>query len=565
MFGITSLNSSSTSIVLILKSKSLANIMSTSEADKSVFDRTLEVNRNVRKKRRHLVWAIVNLILFCVFAHDALHFCPYYTNSVRFGEVVLAIIFGLNALYHTIQYLECKIKLKPVFMTPAQKKLIGIRDLDSYLKVTSTPAEKPSCSYPDLSPLNLSACSWRSSSMFTAPSPSSCETSLGYGVTELSSPNLSLSSSSWMYTPGSLCDTSQNALRCRPALATTSPSSSPRSISSVEFIEDKHSLKTYLKEFEEHEKKAAVGVTMDQPSNLLSSFWSYSPIRAMPDISPVLRRSLYQLAPSSHKTTSSPAGSDDAGSQSGLVPKQEVWRRARVNPSVLTQWNANLRMWLSQTILSRMVREIQLIDEALQRHGLSDVRVGGVGLERLKKTARAPQVVLNMPTLARIIPFLEITANQEYLVSRIKELAKGGCMSEFKWNGGGTLNGKPWEDHLPTDSAIVMHLLATYLDSQLPPVPQNPDGRPFTSQHFVKVPDKPPKNKNVPIIYQTQINPPHYVVVSGSETFDVGKGHNNFLHTILLFLHLVSTQEHGMLGRVNLGPSGINMLWIIGS
>jgi hypothetical protein len=39
---------------------------------------------------------------------------------------------------------------------------------------------------------------------------------------------------------------------------------------------------------------------------------------------------------------------DDAGSaSSSLYQSQDVWRRVRVNPSVLTQWNANLRMvWL---------------------------------------------------------------------------------------------------------------------------------------------------------------------------------------------------------------------------
>ena len=43
----------------------------------------------------------------------------------------------------------------------------------------------------------------------------------------------------------------------------------------------------------------------------------------------------------------------------------------------------------------------------------------------------------------------------------------------------------------------------------------------------------------------------------------VQQGRNNLFHTLLLFLHLVNTKEHGMLGRVNLGPSGVNLLWVI--
>lgn len=60
------------------------------------------------------------------------------------------------------------------------------------------------------------------------------------------------------------------------------------------------------------------------------------------------------------------------------------------------------------------------VDAALHAQGLVDVTVGMVGLERLKKTAQIPQVVLNVPSLARLVPFLEISQNQEYVVSRIK-------------------------------------------------------------------------------------------------------------------------------------------------
>lgn len=79
-----------------------------------------------------------------------------------------------------------------------------------------------------------------------------------------------------------------------------------------------------------------------------------------------------------------------------------------------------LKQWISKTILFRLVKEIEGVDEALQRYGLADVRVGSVGLERLKKTAQILQVAQNIPTLISVIPFLELTSNQEYLVTRIK-------------------------------------------------------------------------------------------------------------------------------------------------
>lgn len=47
---------------------------------------------------------------------------------------------------------------------------------------------------------------------------------------------------------------------------------------------------------------------------------------------------------------------------------------------------------------------------------------------------------------------------------------------------------------------IIMHVFCTYLDSRLPPHPKYPDGKTFTSQHFVQTPNKPGINlswKNV--------------------------------------------------------------------
>jgi hypothetical protein len=43
---------------------------------------------------------------------------------------------------------------------------------------------------------------------------------------------------------------------------------------------------------------------------------------------------------------------DDTGSpSSSLYQSQDVWRRVRVNPNVLTQWSANLRMVEFQSLL----------------------------------------------------------------------------------------------------------------------------------------------------------------------------------------------------------------------
>ncbi len=38
---------------------------------------------------------------------------------------------------------------------------------------------------------------------------------------------------------------------------------------------------------------------------------------------------------------------------------------------------------------------------------------------------------------------------------------------------------------------IIMHMLCTYMDARLPAHPKYPDGKTFTSQYFMKTPDKP--------------------------------------------------------------------------
>lgn len=104
--------------------------------------------------------------------------------------------------------------------------------------------------------------------------------------------------------------------------------------------------------------------------------------------------------------------------------------------------------------MERVSTEIDNICTALIRHGLSDSQPGHVGLDRLRKLAQGSSLFPAIPTLPTLVPFLELSNNQDYLVHRIKVLAKGGSMSEFKWNSGGSYNGKEWDSSLPTDSAV---------------------------------------------------------------------------------------------------------------
>lgn len=111
--------------------------------------------------------------------------------------------------------------------------------------------------------------------------------------------------------------------------------------------------------------------------------------------------------------------------------------------------------WISTTILQRLVKQIDNMDEIFRQRGLSDFKIGAVGLERLRKMAENQQFVQSCaPMLPLLFPFLDTFTNQEYLVQRIRDLAQGSCMGDYRWNSGNSYKGKVWGDHLPTDAAV---------------------------------------------------------------------------------------------------------------
>lgn len=72
-----------------------------------------------------------------------------------------------------------------------------------------------------------------------------------------------------------------------------------------------------------------------------------------------------------------------------------------------------------------------------------------------------------LPTLEELCAFLDINARniennntlQKYLVRRIRDLAQGGCMSQFFWDGGGSYQYRHWREDMVTDSEVINSLL----------------------------------------------------------------------------------------------------------
>lgn len=47
-----------------------------------------------------------------------------------------------------------------------------------------------------------------------------------------------------------------------------------------------------------------------------------------------------------------------------------------------------------------------------------------------------------------------------YFQIYISELAKGSCLTEYRWNSGGTFKGKEWNNELPSDAVVsILHFI----------------------------------------------------------------------------------------------------------
>lgn len=192
----------------------------------------------------------------------------------------------------------------------------------------------------------------------------------------------------------------------------------------------------------------------EMPTNLnsINTFWAHK----IDDYAGLLKTSKYQLSPTAVNTKQSNQIIDDCGffvtNSAANKSLDGSLEHSRVSSAKLSHCVTNLKRWISGTVVDRVAKEIANIDNAFKAKGFGDIQIGHVGLDRLKKTTENHLVTNNIPTLPLLIPFLELTPNQEYLVNRIKELAKGSCLAEFRH--GSTDASVPWDEHLPTDAAV---------------------------------------------------------------------------------------------------------------
>lgn len=498
-----------------------------------VIDKVISKKKDLSEAQASLSWMGANVagaILayverdFGLLFGDHLSLLPF--REGLFSSLVL--IFVINAFVDLLRFARPLLSRGGVIeLTEAEQKLLGVKPNDASFKLAKTP---PPATPPKTSFIGISS---------RPPSPLH------------PTPNQSVFNVSAGSLPGS-ADTSLSQRR------------TPKKIVSMnETISDHGSLQEYLKEHEANERKKRVSLPDSSPvTSSPTSFWAANRGGggvSMADSAALLRKYQYQLASKSPQTTKNQGSSDDPDNPNA-INAEDVWASYKVSDEDLMQWTMNLRNWISETILVPLVKEIEAKNDKLRRTGHGDSLIGEVGLATLKRVATIDASL----DLDLMIQYLEIHENQEYLVRRIKTLSKGGCMSGFNSVGGDSFKDKPWSETLPTDASIVLHCFASYLDSQLPLTSFYPDLKAFTRQHVIKTPDKvnPTKKENL-LIFQSTLVPPQFKVVIGENVYEVAKGHNNLFHALVLFLLHIKSLEHGVLGRINLGLTGLNILNVL--
>ncbi|NXI37924.1 TM209 protein, partial [Galbula dea] len=550
----------------------------------SLIDRTIQMRKETEARKVVLAWALLNVsIAGMIYTEMTGKLLGSYYNITNwllwYIELALAVVFSLNALFDFWMYFKYTVAPTSLVMSPGQQTLLGLQNAavqttpPRELAAKKVPSATPSPPMQGQSVLSYSPSRSPSASpKFTtgcipgySPQPQAVSSNASYGSAVTYSPNSSYSkvpslsppSPSGSPYPSSVGPVESSGLRSRYR---SSPALYSSPAGKEDYMTDLKSLDTFLRNEEEKQQRVQLGSSDSSSPSSSPTFWNYS--RPMADHAQMLRKFQYQLAcrsqaPSAHK---------DEADLSSKQAAEEVWARVTMNRQLLDHmdsWTAKFRNWINETILVPLVQEVESVSTQLRRMGCPELQIGEASISSLKQAAlvKAPLI----PTLNALVQYLDLTPNQEYLVERIKELSQGGCMSSFHWNRGGDFKGRKWDTDLPTDSSIIMHVFCTYLDSRLPPHPKYPDGKTFTSQHFVQTPDKPDtSNENVFCIHQSSINPPHYELIYQRHIYNLPKGRNNMFHTLLMFLYIIKTKESGMLGRVNLGLSGVNVLWIFG-
>ncbi|XP_018010629.1 transmembrane protein 209 [Hyalella azteca] len=533
----------------------------------------------------------------------------------------------LSLLHHVWRYGNSWFLLPVPLVHEKQKQLLALQDHEcKVVSAAPEEATSPARTSPPFSEvlqqmmrtpsraelsttmMDTSALSWGSvsgsPSSLTSPSHSWLSFPSPYAMGEtavsntswLSSPDCSpggmgmtaCSNTSWLSSPGGSFNGApyatspsspglQNSLHVGASPAQHTSAGSPFNLASTPVakppglrgtpITSRKELDSYIANYQQH--IAQITSVLERSSNgghgnggLWCSPMGSASYQQLGDASLTLPKNAYQKATPDPLPTSGDKTSNKAKDLTSIASSttSKVWLARNVTPRQLFQYEENLRIFLCGSVVQPLVK---LIDRAntILTDIAPDMQIGVVGVEKLRKACMSSTQLSSVRHISALVPLLErAPAHQHYLVTRLRQFASGGALSSYSWDRGGP----GWTEQCPADAILIVQLLAFYLDSQLPVDPRESEGRVFSSRHLLNPEDKPPEPLTYPVLQITKLSPPHIEVLLPDEgKCDVGAGHKNALHCLLLFLHHLVHTQHCCLAGVNLALTGINLAWVV--
>ncbi|KAH8297519.1 hypothetical protein KR054_000999 [Drosophila jambulina] len=275
---------------------------------------------------------------------------------------------------------------------------------------------------------------------------------------------------------------------------------------------------------------------------------------ARKEMSQQLRSTIYELSPP--PVSNRPITFEEFGT--AHTQKCSIDPARFYSPQMM-QYMVNLRSWLQTTILKRLVREMDFVNNVLQQRGFPGFEFGTVSLDTLRRTVEGQRIML--PALPTVLAFLNLPGDQLYLVQRIRELEKSLPDS---WSSG---------LRVPNDAVIIFHLFCVYLDAQL--MPFLGYGPQFSCRYVIH--GKPGHFTKHIIGAVTNCANFAFLVTSGEDQrrlrFDYicgGELHRCFdqrdspFQVMIEFLMHMRQHQDSTLEGVSLGKNGINIMWVIG-
>lgn len=550
-----------------------------------LINKTLNTQLSEKKRKNSLIWATVNLCFASVVIFDLWTTKNYWREYWLLIECAACFILSLSFITNICTYIYYTIFTgKVVCENENQRILLNLSSNSINMKTQPqihTPQQKQNDT---INVGNLSYQTYNERKIAPCGNLSHIRINNFYSSFILANSTMTSSfNNSWMSNTSVQLKDSTFTVNPEVSFVEASNFQTPSKFKNSEFIMNRSTMDQYLKNVSQQEKEIASAI--ESQNNMtgyigtnFNTFWGNC---RFDEIIASLKTSFYQLSPHNNKQNSQ----NETYSSKDQENNSEIIRMMCANK--LSNYTANLKMvrilkfllsfsnncnihsqWISRTILEPLVFAIDETDKAFQQRGFTDMKIGNVGLERLKKMSSTNQhLIQHIPMLPKLIPFLELTTNQEYMVQRIRELAKGSCMKLYKFNLV-TFSQPDQADHIPSDAGIIFHLFCTYLDSQLHPLPDVPraffsryvvvgDAKKITTDYIIKEMNK--NKAKCGILCSNPITPKFNFISDKVHTSSYDR--NNLFYVIIQFLmHL---KGDGMLESVNLGKSGINILNII--